>query len=103
MNEKPAGKPCIRCLTADLPQGAALSALLRERVAALPAEEKAPEEEILRRLAVCRACDHLHAGTCAICGCYVEVRAARRRMDCPAVPARWSEGPGVCNKNITKR
>ena len=90
MNGKPVGKPCIRCLTADLPGGAALSALLRERVAALPAEERAPEEETLRRLAVCRACEHLNAGTCALCGCYVEVRAARRRMACPDVPGRWA-------------
>ena len=82
-------QPCLRCLIADLPDEAALAEIIAERVARVPTEEKAPEEERQRRLACCRRCGHLRRGTCGLCGCYVEIRAARIRMNCPDVPVRW--------------
>ena len=36
------GKPCIRCLLAEIPDEAALAAAIRERIAGLPEEERAP-------------------------------------------------------------
>ena len=35
------------------------------------------------RLSVCRECPKLNAGTCAACGCFVEIRAALKRTVCP--------------------
>ncbi len=82
-------RPCVRCLVRDLPEGEALSAILRERVEALPPEARVSLAWREARLGACRACPHLNRGTCALCGCYVEVRAAKRGLDCPDVPARW--------------
>ena len=35
------------------------------------------------RLAVCKSCDLLNAGTCGACGCYVELRAVAENGRCP--------------------
>ena len=45
--------------------------------------EKTDEAAYTRRLAACRDCPHRVKETCGVCGCYVRVRAAKRRMDCP--------------------
>lgn len=82
-------KPCRRCLLADMPDEAALAKNMQELIALLPEEKRADEPERLRRLAQCKACDHLNRGTCALCGCFVELRAAKKAMRCPAVPAKW--------------
>lgn len=92
------GKPCIRCLLAEIPDEAALAAAIRERIAGLPEGERAPERERQRRLGACKECEKLNRGICGACGCYVELRAARIRMGCPYVPDRWK----MCEKNITK-
>lgn len=81
---------CKRCLIGDIPDQASLAELIRERIALLPEEQKADEALMVSRLDACRACDHLNSGTCALCGCYVELRAAKRHMRCPDVPARWT-------------
>ena len=80
---------CRRCLLEDMPSQAELARSVRELVDLLPEENRAPEEERLRRLDLCRSCDHLLDGMCALCGCYVELRAAKKRMACPDVPGRW--------------
>ncbi len=76
-------RPCRKCLISDLPHGAALAEILRERLAQIPEAEKADEEEYRARLQKCRACNELHEGTCALCGCYVELRLARKNKGCP--------------------
>ena len=81
---------CRRCLLEDMPSQAELARSVRELVDLLPEENRAPEEERLRRLDLCRSCDHLLDGMCALCGCYVELRAAKKRMACPDVPGRWA-------------
>lgn len=81
---------CKRCLIGDIPDQASLAELIRERIALLPEEQRADEALTASRLDVCRACDHLNSGTCALCGCYVELRASKRHMRCPDVPARWT-------------
>lgn len=80
---------CRRCLLEDMPSQAELARSVRELVDLLPEENRTPEEERLRRLDLCRSCDHLLDGMCALCGCYVELRAAKKRMACPDVPGRW--------------
>jgi len=63
--------------------------LLREWLAALPPEDAAAPETVQARLSACRACDRLTNGMCALCGCYVELRAAKKRMGCPDTPGKW--------------
>ena len=55
----------------------------------LSADEKTDEATYAARLNICRTCDDLHSGTCALCGCYVEARAAKKRQGCPKVPEKW--------------
>lgn len=63
--------------------------LVREYIDALPEEMRADDELYQARLSLCRECDRLRNGTCLLCGCYVEMRAAKKHMSCPMVPARW--------------
>ena len=81
-------RPC-RCLVSEMPDEAELAEAIRERIAAMDDEERTPDEEYAVRLSRCRACAFLQRGTCVQCGCYAELRAAKRRMGCPAVPAKW--------------
>ena len=69
--------------------GAALAATVREWIDQLPPERRAPEELRQRRLSACRSCHSLADGLCALCGCYVEYRAAQRERACPDVPGKW--------------
>lgn len=80
---------CRRCLLGDMPSERELAAVIRERIALMPEEQRADEAVQAGRLARCRACDHLISGTCALCGCYVELRAAKRFQRCPDVPGKW--------------
>ena len=66
-----------------------LAEIIRDRIAAMPEEQRADEVAVASRLRVCKACDHLVSGTCALCGCYVELRAAKRLQTCPDVPGKW--------------
>ena len=80
---------CRRCLLQDMPDEAALIQNIRELIDLLPEEKRAEDDIRLERLAVCRRCDHLQNGMCVLCGCYVELRAAKKHMQCPAVPGKW--------------
>lgn len=82
-------KPCLRCLLQDMPDEAALAKNMQELIALLPEEKRAPDAVRADRLTACKACDHLNRGMCALCGCYVELRAAKKNMRCPAVPGKW--------------
>lgn len=66
-----------------------MARLVQEYVESLSEDEKTTKEAYEMRLNACRACNDLRNGTCALCGCYVEARAAKRRQSCPAVPAKW--------------
>lgn len=83
-------KPC-RCLAADLPDGQELAGLIRERIEGIPEEERTGDTEYRRRLDLCQQCGSLLDGTCALCGCYAEIRAARSWQRCPDVPPRWEK------------
>ena len=81
-------RPC-RCLIGEMTDEAELAEIIRERIELIPEEERTPEKEYAFRLSRCRECEHLQRGTCGQCGCYVEIRAARKWQSCPAVPACW--------------
>ena len=71
-----------------MPDEAALARSIRELIDLLPEEKRASAEVTAQRLAVCRACDQLQNGMCVLCGCYVELRAAKRMMKCPCIPEK---------------
>ena len=87
MPERP---PC-RCLLAEANPDLALT--VREYVESLPPGIRVPEDVYRRRLDRCEQCPSLRGGTCALCGCYAEARAAKRGLRCPDVPPRWREAP----------
>jgi len=51
-------------------------------IAAIPKEQKTPPDEYERRLSICKTCNKLTNGMCALCGCYVEMRAAKIKQSC---------------------
>lgn len=80
---------CPRCLLEEVPGAEALADLTRQWIAALPEERRADAATLRARLVACHGCDYLAAGTCGLCGCYVEYRAAQAHKHCPNVPGRW--------------
>ena len=81
------GKPC-RCLLFEAGQEE-LARTIAEYVAGLDEAIRTGEAEYQARLAICRRCEQLMNGTCRLCGCYVEARAAKKGMQCPMVPPLW--------------
>lgn len=75
-------RPCKKCLLAEL-DNEKLLADVRTAVNRLPANAKVSDGEYLIRLETCKECDYLNEGTCAACGCYVELRAAAKTGKCP--------------------
>lgn len=73
-------KPCRKCPGAD---AANIKETVSQMIKVLPAEQKVSEETYAARLEVCKVCNKLAEGTCVVCGCYAELRALKRRMDCP--------------------
>ncbi len=83
---EPGRRPC-RCLLADSQPD--LAQTVAAYVASLPEDDRAAEAVFQRRLALCLACRWLLDGTCRLCGCYVEARAAKRAQRCPDLPPHW--------------
>ncbi|MFH1879285.1 MAG: DUF6171 family protein [Bacillota bacterium] len=81
--------PCKRCLLTDMQEEQAFYDIIKERIRLLPDGERADPAEYRRRLAICGQCDRLSRGTCAQCGCYVEIRAARQAMRCADPVQKW--------------
>ena len=46
-------------------------------------EDRASEEQYTARLTVCFSCDKRTGSTCNACGCFVELRAAAEKSECP--------------------
>ena len=82
-------KPC-RCLLFEAGQ-ADMARTVAEYVASLDESIRTPENAYRARLALCQGCPELMNGTCRLCGCYVETRAAKRGQQCPMVPPRWGK------------
>lgn len=84
-------KPCVKCLLRDLPDEKELHRVILERLEQMIAEEKADDAVYEKRLKICGECPFLNRGTCVKCGCYAELRCAKRRLSCPDVPPRWEK------------
>ena len=73
---------CYKCLLREMDEEAYRQQLHRY-IELLDENVKASSQVYQGRLALCRECDHLEAGTCQACGCYVELRAAAKKSRCP--------------------
>ena len=82
-------KPC-RCLLFEAGQ-ADMARTVAEYVASLDESVRTPEDVYQARLGICQDCDQLMNGTCRLCGCYAETRAAKKGQQCPMVPAKWDK------------
>ena len=82
-------RECKRCLLLEAAEHDTFE-LIRAKVEALSPAEKVDDTLYGKRLDACRAYQHLISGVCMKCGCYVEFRAAFRRMKCPnAADRKW--------------
>ena len=80
-------KQCRRCLLRDMTdENDYYQSVLFYR-ATMPKKKRTPDDAYEARVAACRECDSLENGTCRQCGCFVEMRAARADMHCPA--GKW--------------
>ena len=79
---------CKRCLLSEIDRDGTYRTVL-EYISSLDDSIKCDKDEYSARLAICRACEHLTDGMCALCGCFVEVRAAKQAQNCPDIPHRW--------------
>lgn len=77
---------CKRCLLYEMADKAAYQSV-RNYLDSLDEGERVPNGEYRDRLNVCRSCDYLLSAMCRKCGCYVEVRAALKKSECPGL--KW--------------
>ncbi|MCL2571783.1 MAG: DUF6171 family protein [Defluviitaleaceae bacterium] len=79
---------CKRCLLHEL-NDKAQAKHIYEYIESLPPEIKADAAVIRKRLDHCRNCNNLINGMCKHCGCYVEVRTAKKAQTCPSPNPNW--------------
>ncbi|NLB90064.1 MAG: hypothetical protein GX786_02425 [Clostridiales bacterium] len=79
---------CRRCLLEEIGDTATFDSIQKYKQAIAP-HGKAEESLYQKRLEQCKQCDELLNGTCNLCGCYVQMRAALKQSRCPASPAKW--------------
>ncbi len=86
MDEK-IGK-CKKCFLYELADKAAYESV-KSYLDAMPEADRAEEALYRRRLKICRECESFLAAMCRKCGCYVEIRAARKDAHCPSGEEIW--------------
>ncbi len=74
---------CKRCLTRDLAEKSPEYANLQNYIENLDRDIKVKNEIYEKRLEVCVDCEFFIQGMCRSCGCYVELRAAIGKNQCP--------------------
>lgn len=74
--------PCRLC-TAFEQDHDALKGQLHTYIASLSSEQKVDDQLYQQRLEKCETCEAMHQGLCQYCGCFVIVRAVKKRMTCP--------------------
>ncbi len=73
---------CRLCLIRDI-DPAEYEKKIKRLLDLMKPDEKASEDIYENRLGICQACHYLSEGTCAACGCFVELRAAASGGQCP--------------------
>ena len=79
---------CRRCFFEDTDPGGVYREI-QEMISAMPEERRTEETEYRRRLEICSGCSFLGEGTCGVCGCFVELRAAKKDLHCPCERHYW--------------
>lgn len=79
---------CRKCLFSEIDRDGVFREI-SEMIAAIPHEKRTDEAEYRRRLEICGGCGKLGEGTCGVCGCFVELRAAKKDMYCPHENRYW--------------
>ena len=79
---------CKRCLLYEMADASQYQNMY-EYIKNLDEDVKVSNEVYQARLKRCKQCEHLLAGMCRICGCYVEMRAAIQVKSCPASVSQW--------------
>ncbi len=79
---------CRKCLLSEIDKDKVYSNVY-ELIDLLPPDKKADDNEYKRRLEICKSCDELADGMCAKCGCFVELRAAKKAQYCPHEIKKW--------------
>ena len=90
--QESAPKFCRKCFLAEMKRQGISEETYRtmlERIELMDPELRYSEEVYEARLAQCKKCEYLVGGMCALCGCFVESRAAVKTNSCPAEPTRW--------------
>lgn len=82
-------KRCRRCLLREMTGENRYYESVKFYRETMPERLRTPDGLYEERLLACKACRSLESGTCMECGCYVEMRAARSDMHCPAAEAKW--------------
>lgn len=72
---------CRRCLLREL-DGSYFESVYKY-IASIPEEQKTSPDRYALRLEKCKICGYMQNGMCTQCGCFVEVRAAKRSQRCP--------------------
>lgn len=78
---------CGKCLLSEFSMDEFIETV-QDYISLIPEENKAPSDEYKSRLDMCKCCDELTDGMCGECGCFVEIRAAQKHMNCPIF--KWS-------------
>lgn len=82
-------KDCKRCLLLEAAELDTFKSI-KERIEKLSENEKVDDDLYNKRLEECKNCEQLISGVCMKCGCYVEFRAAYKRLKCPNTnDRRW--------------
>lgn len=79
---------CKRCLIEDLVRDSYTETLL-EYIKNYPEEKRVDGKTYESRLAICKNCRHLQNATCRKCGCFVQLRALKPKMECPSEEHYW--------------
>ena len=86
---------CKRCLLREMANEDMYHRIQRT-IDAIPPKLRCSKVEYDARLALCKECEKLIGGMCRVCGCFVEVRAAKKSEHCPGIPRRW-DGQIFCH------
>lgn len=87
MNKKPY---CRKCLLDQLNEDDVIRSV-KDYIAEYPMDKRCSSEVYSRRLEICSNCSQLSNGMCALCGCFVEVRALKIKTYCPDHIDKWSQ------------